>query len=199
MIRFRIKEAILVPVDATMTMVISHVSDETCLCQIHITHCQAGWKPTQHIFLRVLSGAGIFESHPFTITNAPSSKDKMGGITLYAKSSGDWTRKLHKLASDVKLDMGDLEETIAFLEKQKDGAMKHPGKRVLVTVDGPYGGLKLFLEDYERVLVVAGGSGITFALGTLEEAIRTSSQGSGVKSVEVIWAARDMSELLDMS
>ncbi|KAK1924119.1 putative ferric reductase transmembrane component [Papiliotrema laurentii] len=194
MVRYRVKEAILIPVDSTMTM-------------IHIPDCGHGWRPTQHVMLRVLKGAGVFESHPFTITNAPSSTLTAKGITLYAKVSGDWTRRLHAMASDVEgIEVGeDVEERESFLEKTKRGeevdVADHPGKKVLVTLDGPYGGLKMDLGDHGRVMVVAGGSGVTFALGAVEEAIcrKRQGRGQGPDQVLVVWVVRDMSTVEALS
>ncbi|OWZ60209.1 ferric-chelate reductase [Cryptococcus neoformans c45] len=192
MLRYRIKDATLVPVDKTLTM-------------IHIPDCDAGWLPTQHVLLRVLSGSGIFESHPFTITNAPSTAFSASprGIILYAKVAGDWTRKLHALARDVKsLEVGDdLEEKESFLanKAQSEGGgnvdeegIDHPGKRVQVMIDGPYGGLSMDLGQYESVLLVGGGSGITFILGSIEEALRVREKGRGPAKVDVAWVVKDL-------
>lgn len=192
MLRYRIKDATLVPVDKTLTM-------------IHIPDCDAGWLPTQHVLLRVLSGSGIFESHPFTITNAPSTAFSASprGIILYAKVAGDWTKKLHDLARDVKsLEVGDdLEEKESFLanKAQNEGGVNadeegidHPGKRVQVMIDGPYGGLKMDLGQYESVLLVGGGSGITFILGSIEEALRVREKGRGPAKVDVAWIVKDL-------
>ncbi|ORY32518.1 putative ferric reductase transmembrane component [Naematelia encephala] len=189
MFRFRFKDATLVPVDDTLTM-------------IHIANCDAGWLPTQHVLLRVLMGSGVFESHPFTITNAPSSSFSASprGIILYAKVSGDWTRKLHAMASDVStLETGDdIAEREGFLQMEKEGKAKgwdHPGKKVMVMIDGPYGGLKIDLGDYDSVLLVAGGSGITFVLGAIEEALRVRESGRGPSQIEVAWVVRDTSTI----
>ncbi|EAL23548.1 hypothetical protein CNBA1950 [Cryptococcus deneoformans B-3501A] len=192
MLRYRIKDATLVPVDKTLTM-------------IHIPDCDAGWLPTQHVLLRVLSGSGIFESHPFTITNAPSTAFSASprGIILYAKVAGDWTKKLHDLARDVKsLEVGDdLEEKESFLANKAQNergvnadeeGIDHPGKRVQVMIDGPYGGLKMDLGQYESVLLVGGGSGITFILGSIEEALRVREKGRGPAKVDVAWIVKDL-------
>lgn len=232
MLRYRIKDATLVPVDKTLTMVspnphfvfLCHPcstsaapqKNELTIPQIHIPDCDAGWLPTQHVLLRVLSGSGIFESHPFTITNAPSTPFSASprGIILYAKVAGDWTKKLHDLARDVKsLEVGDdLEEKESFLAannkarlseggiQDADGGgggqgmegMDHPGKRVQVMIDGPYGGLKMDLGQYESVLLVGGGSGITFILGSIEEALRVREKGKGPAKVDVAWIVKDL-------
>ncbi|OCF60483.1 ferric-chelate reductase [Kwoniella mangroviensis CBS 10435] len=206
MLRYRIKDATLIPVDDTLTM-------------IHIPDCDSGWLPTQHIFVRVLKGSGVFESHPFTITNATSTTDR--GIVLYAKTSGDWTRRIHDLARDtgtfeVDMDVDDdkiMEETQGFLEKEQQtmegnendigSGFDHPGRKVQVMIDGPYGGLKIDLGQYENILLIGGGSGITFILGSIEECIRLrrSRNGNGPRprKVDVIWVVRDMSTIQAIS
>ncbi|WWD17418.1 hypothetical protein CI109_101859 [Kwoniella shandongensis] len=197
MFRYRLKDATLVPVDDTLTM-------------IHIPDCDAGWLPTQHVFVRVLRGSGIFESHPFTITNAPSTPFSASprGIILYAKVAGDWTRKLHTMARDIDtLEVGDdVEEKERFLTAQKEGGsgsavggMDHPGRQVQVMIDGPYGGLKIDLGEYENVLLVGGGSGITFILGGIEEALRVREKGRGPRQVDVAWVVKDMSTIEALS
>lgn len=65
------------------------------------------------------------------------------------------------------------------------------GKQVTVMIDGPYGGLKLDLGEHESVLLVAGGSGVTFVLGAIEEALRLCSMGKGPRKVDVAWVVRE--------
>lgn len=120
---------------------------------------------------------------------------------MYAKVSGDWTRRLYAMSKDVAtLEVGeDVEEREAFLEKMKEyqgegsrARVDHPGKQVTVISDGPYGGLKMDLAEYDSVLCFAGGSGITFALGTIEEAIRVREAGRRPSRVQVIWAVKEI-------
>ncbi|TYJ57001.1 hypothetical protein B9479_002280 [Cryptococcus floricola] len=191
MLRYRIKDATLVPIDSTLTM-------------IHIPDCDAGWLPTQHILIRVLRGSGVFESHPFTITNAPATAFSAAprGIILYAKVAGDWTRKLHNLARDTTREVGDEKE--CFLQQQPgQGAglqgIDHPGRKVQIVIDGPYGGLKMDLGQYEHVLLVGGGSGITFILGSVEEALRVREQGRGPAKVDVAWVVKELSAIEALS
>jgi ferric-chelate reductase len=104
------------------------------------------------------------------------------------------------MARDIDpLQVGDvdLDEREAFIEKEKGQTQgrDHPGRKVLVMIDGPYGGLKMYLGRFEGVLMVAGGSGITFVLGAIEETLRTKRQGNGPERVDVVWVVRDMSKL----
>jgi ferric-chelate reductase len=187
--RYRLKDATLVPLDPTLTM-------------IHIPDCDAGWLPTQHVHLRVLRGPGIFEAHPFTITNAPPGAlpGNPRGIVLYAKVAGDWTRRVHRMAGEGGLEEGDeyeLREALMQGDEGKRGyGAEHPGRRVTVMLDGPYGGLKLDFSAYESALVMAGGSGVTFLLGTIEEILSWRQKGQGPRTITAVWAVRDLCEWL---
>ena len=59
-------------------------------------------------------------------------------------------------------------------------------------IDGPYGGLKMDLGEYGSVLIIAGGSGVTFALGAIEEVLRVKQRGCGPSKVDVVWAVKDI-------
>lgn len=185
--------------------------------KIHIPDCDGGWLPTQHIHLRILVGARIFESHAFTITNAPHSAHTGGravlgldgaeprGITLYAKVTGDWTRAVNALAREpgyrLAIEGKDEEVEDALAEDEDQGLMQQPEtvSNVKVLLSGPYGGLKLDMAQYQSVLLVAGGSGVTFMLGCIEECLvrkadllRRGRGQDGPRKVECVWVVRDM-------
>lgn len=110
----------------------------------------------QHVHLRVFFGSQTFESHSFTIANAPSSISALGdihpgGIMLAARAYGDWTQGLHSFARECERS-----DTV---------------ERVKVLLDGPYGDSTLDYGTYESVLLVAGGSGVTFTLGILDNLV----------------------------
>jgi len=143
MFRYRIKDAILESHDTQMTLV-------------HIPHVTGGWVAGQHVHLRAFFNARIYESHSFTIANAPSSISVLGdvhpgGITLGCRACGDWTRELNALAQNGE---------------KGDGV-----ERVSVLLDGPYGGATLDYGTFESILLVAGGAGVTFTLGLLDDIV----------------------------
>lgn len=143
MFRYRVKDAILESHDTQMTL-------------IHIPHVNGGWVAGQHVHLRVFFNSRIYESHSFTIANAPSSISVLGdvhpgGVTLGCRACGDWTRELNALA--------------------QSGEKGNGFERVTVLLDGPYGGATLDYGTYESVLLVAGGSGVTFTLGILDDLV----------------------------
>ena len=89
------------------------------------------------------------------------------------------------------MDGYELEEDL-FLAMEQQGQILKPkegsGKRVKVMIDGPYGGLKIHMEDFAEVLIVAGGSGVTFLLGTIEEVLRVRERGTGPSNITAVWA-----------
>lgn len=63
-------------------------------------------------------------------------------------------------------------------------------------LDGPYGGCSVDLGTYETVVLVAGGSGITFTLGLLDDLVGRCVNlgrrgGERTRVVEFIWYIRD--------
>ena len=62
-------------------------------------------------------------------------------------------------------------------------------------IDGPYGGCSIDLGEYESVLLFSGGSGVTFALGMLEDivgrVVRLGREGGEMtKRIEFAWCIR---------
>lgn len=141
LVRYRVKSAILEACDTQITL-------------IRIPDVSGGWVAGQHVHLRVFFGSQTFESHSFTIANAPSSISALGdihpgGIMLAARAYSDWTQGLHSFACERS-------DTV---------------ERVKVLLDGPYGDSTLDYGTYESVLLVAGGSGVTFTLGILDNLV----------------------------
>lgn len=58
-------------------------------------------------------------------------------------------------------------------------------------IDGFYGGFKMDLGQYESVLLVGGGSGIIFILGSIEEVFWVREKGRGLVKVDVVWIVKD--------
>src|SRR6266576_2810366 len=117
----------------------------------------------QHIHVRIFSSGlgwlGWTESHPFTIASAPVTSSKQGrtvgeeGLILVCKKAGGWTGKLYDMAKKS----GYIEAGIA------DGV--DIGKTVAMMIEGPYSGPgHAIYASYSAVVMMVGGSGITFAL-----------------------------------
>lgn len=129
----------------------------------------------------------MFESHALSICNAPSSLTSIpsskGRILLGARVVGDWTRSLNLYATTSDKESGG-----GPWDKVDD-------RPVTVMIDGPYGGMSFDAGRYESVLLVAGGAGITFVLGVLDELVGRARKGEGrVSKVEVCWCIKSFGE-----
>ena len=189
--RYRIKDATLTYVGG-MTIVCSRASfllefRSMTRSQVTIDDCDGGWEAGQHIMLRVFFEGRVFESHPLTIANAPPSTSCLASrsIVLGARVTGDWTRALNQYASAEQ-------ERITYEDSEKADPVPVP---VQVMIDGPYGGCSLDLGEYESVLLVAGGAGVTFTLGLLDDLVgrivrHRRGRGERTRRVEFAWAIR---------
>jgi ferric-chelate reductase len=153
---------------------------ELKMTRIEIPHLSAGWRPGQHVRIRVLSGGmgfiGWCEAHPFTIAGLDGDR-----MVLMCKNAGDWTKKLYKLAQSGKSP------------EQGTGE-----RSVTVIVEGPYGGIGHTLMDrFSGALFFSGGSGITFSLAAIQDLVAKDIDGrSHVKIIELVWMVKDASTCL---
>lgn len=132
----------------------------------------------------------MFEAHPFSISNAPpsigvlnSGSSSAQGIELYARSCGEstWTGDLFATAQ-----LG------ARVAQAKAAGGPKQVLHMLALVEGPYGGLGPYASvDEENVLLVAGGSGMSFTLGVLDELVGRRIQERRGGKIEVVWAVRE--------
>lgn len=144
-------------------------------------HCvtSLAWAYPNSLRLRILQGDRSWESHPFTISNAPvlhtpETVQAKGlpsrGLLIYARASGDFTRALNE-----------------------DARLKR-GIEASVIVDGPYGGIGAGLADVadnRNVLLVAGGGGVSFTIAVLEELVsRSAEEQACTEVVDFIWVVK---------
>ncbi|KAF5381629.1 hypothetical protein D9615_005461 [Tricholomella constricta] len=148
--------------------------------RIEVPHINRGWRAGQHVRLRVLSfGVGWWgwtEVHPFTIASVGGTEE---GLVLIAKKSGRWTGALY-----------DMAKSSGYTEAGY-------GRRVKVIIEGPYGGPgHAIFASYSAAVFVVGGSGITFALSTIQDLIQKDLKGqSRVKTITLIWVVQDPASL----
>ncbi|KAI6044555.1 ferric reductase like transmembrane component-domain-containing protein [Pisolithus marmoratus] len=152
------------------------------MTRIEIPELNAGWRPGQHVRIRVLSTAmgwiGWAEVHPFTMASVVKTPE---GLVLLCKNVGGWTRKLYEMAKVAGYG-------------SEDGGMS---RSVLIMVEGPYGGPgHSVFASYSAAMFIVGGSGITFALSALQNLVRVDLEGaSRVKVIELVWCVQDPSSL----
>ncbi|KAJ7116706.1 FAD-binding domain-containing protein [Mycena epipterygia] len=126
------------------------------------------WAPGQHVFVRVLGlGAHALTSHPFTISSLHAA-GAQNTAELVLRAHGGLTRALARKVGGT------------------------PGWTTRVVLDGPYGGLHVPLAAYERVYLLAGGTGATFTL-PIFAALAVALKAGGVvcQHVEFIVAVPD--------
>lgn len=176
--RYRIKDATLTAQDAHMTL-------------IRVHNCDDGWLAGQHVRLRVFFSNRVFESHAFTILSAPPSHSCLSspGFLLAARSDGDWTQALNNYTRKEQ-------ERLQIKENSECDSAAF----VQVMLDGPYGGSSVDLGLYESVLLIAGGSGVTFTLGLLDDIVGRCvklgrSQGERTRRIEFTWCIRSFGQI----
>ncbi|KAH7105459.1 ferric reductase NAD binding domain-containing protein [Auriculariales sp. MPI-PUGE-AT-0066] len=135
------------------------------------------WKAGQHAYIVVPSVSTFpFEAHPFTISSISAS---LGESALPS------------------------EKDLVFLVHGEDGFTKRLREYVTakgvcsvpVYVDGPYG-MPPSLETFDTVILVAGGTGITYTLPLLLDAVRNAKLGrSVVRKIVFIWAIRNAADV----
>jgi ferric-chelate reductase len=124
-----------------------------------------GFKPGQHVYLWI-GAVSKGEWHPFSIANVHED----GSFTLYIKNMGSntndktkWTSRLADLAQSV--------DPIGVTSTH-------------IRVEGPYGAPAHDHEQYETVVLIAGGIGITALYGIFQELIKKN------KKVLLLWSVR---------
>lgn len=73
-------------------------------------------------------------------------------------------------------------------------AVESPGRVLHASIDGPYGALPAF-NSFDKVVVVAGGSGGSFACAVALSCVRAAAESrQSPSSVEFIWVVREQSK-----
>ncbi|KAK4315140.1 hypothetical protein Pmani_013613 [Petrolisthes manimaculis] len=116
-------------------------------------------------------GIGEQEYHPFTLSSAPHEEN----LTLHIRAVGPWTRKLAKIYTDMP-----------------------PGhKYPKIYMDGPFGEGHQSWWDYEVVVLVAGGIGVTPFSSILKDIaykLQTSRRLLKTKKVMFLWSTRSQKQ-----
>lgn len=114
------------------------------------------WSPGQYAELRIPSLSRT-QWHPFTIASAPHEEH----MVFFIKSGGNWT---NALVDHVRAAAGDLsgDRTVA----------SPPPTHLDIHVRGPFGAPAQHTGQYSRVLLIAGGVGVTPFLSVAKDADR---------------------------
>jgi predicted ferric reductase len=73
-------------------------------------------------------------------------------------------------------------------------AVANPGSMLTCSIDGPYGTLPTF-NSYQKVVLIAGGSGASFTAGMAVSLVQSVSSTVGGPSIDFIWAVRDIANI----
>jgi ferric-chelate reductase len=137
----------------------------------------------------------LFESHPLSIFSASPDTSCITsippGISLGVRAIGDWSIALNTFANEGAAAIQNLSQ-----EKHADDPIEVP---VQVMVDGPYGGCSVDLGEYETAVLIAGGAGITFTLGLLDDIVgrcvrQGRKNGERTRRIEFAWCVRSFGE-----
>ena len=133
------------------------------------------WSPGQHIFIRFLTlNVHQLTSHPFSICSLPSSLDQQNSseLVLYIRPRGGLTSRLAALARS------------------------RPSQSWNVLLDGPYGGVESqTYSRFDKVLIIAGGSGAGYTLPLVEDVIRRSESDGATLQDEKLEASPKNTEI----
>jgi len=135
------------------------------------------WSAGQHAYI-VMPGVSVFpfEAHPFTIASIPENVD------------GSATEGERELVFFVHGETG-------FTKRLRKHVGKNGHGSVTCLIDGPYG-CPPDLLTFDTVILVAGGTGITYTFPLFLDVIRNAKLGkSSVQRIVFIWAIRSADDL----
>ncbi|KAK6462853.1 ferric reductase transmembrane component 7 [Scheffersomyces coipomensis] len=127
------------------------------------------WKPGQHCFLRFV-GSRILDNHPFSIASMIDNDSKEMKFLIVPKKG--LTKKIY-------------DELDEFVVKEKK-----------VYIDGPYGGTTRDPTAFDRIILLASGSGVTatlpfllFMANEIKES-QTSNKRVVTQLIDFVWIVR---------
>ncbi|KAL6856373.1 ferric reductase like transmembrane component domain-containing protein [Trichoderma novae-zelandiae] len=155
-------------------------------------------RPGNYFYLTVLDDKRFWESHPFTIASLSGDlpqkaefSDENEGVPLLASATNP------PEAGVDRIDVEPQKHHMTFLIRPYDGLSGRlrdvladeqvPPAPIRVLVDGPYGHTQR-LHQYQRVLFIAGGSGVVVALSYLNTLCHETKS---LSTVELHWAVRE--------
>ncbi|KAG0707711.1 ferric reductase like transmembrane component-domain-containing protein [Suillus ampliporus] len=124
------------------------------------------WAPGQHFLIKIPS-VSRFTTHPFTCASicdyaSPTEEGRL--IVMLIRTRNGWTQDLWDLVSRMTAEQspGDIPFSAA------ENLPKH-GVLLRAYVDGPFGSsIRARWGNHSTVLIIAGGSGVSFGLAVLQ-------------------------------
>ncbi|KAJ0038800.1 hypothetical protein Pint_23555 [Pistacia integerrima] len=154
---------------------------ELVLSKPQSLHCDA----LSFIFLRVRE-ASLLQWHPFSVSSVSGTGEHQFSILI--KTFGEWTQNIEENISNFS----------AVIELYQDGInLQSPFRMITASVEGPYGHELPHHLMYEKLVLVAGGIGISPFLAVLSDIFHRKRQGKPclVKNILVVWAVKTSNHL----
>lgn len=125
------------------------------------------WAPGQHVLLTIPS-ISKFSSHPFTIASIcdhEALSDEGREVIILVRSRAGFTKELWSYIEQLQ-DSGRFGDRPPY-----EFSPPREGVLLRACLDGPFGSsIRARWTSYSTVLVIAGGSGVSFAVAVLEYA-----------------------------
>ncbi|WWC91876.1 uncharacterized protein L201_006825 [Kwoniella dendrophila CBS 6074] len=155
------------------------------------------WSPGQSVLL-YLPELSRLQSHPFTITNNDPHE-----IVLLVKARKGLTRQLFDLVRAKSLasvginDARDKRVSLQSMRTTEKPGLQVPPIFIKAWVDGPMGSSgRVKWTNYSTVLLICGGSGISFGAAICDYVCKKMSQGIGkTQRVRLCWVVREFAEI----
>jgi len=136
---------------------------------------EGGWRAGQHFYL-YFWGAGLLvrpwlygQAHPFTVANSPGPN-------------------VTHLEFVIKIHDGLTSSLAQMINKRGAVSVQLP-----ITVEGPYS-TRPRTEEFDHVLLLGGGSGITYVSSVLSDVVRRGREGSAIKDLKFVWAIQHLGQ-----
>nr|XP_019043738.1 hypothetical protein I302_08319 [Kwoniella bestiolae CBS 10118]OCF22668.1 hypothetical protein I302_08319 [Kwoniella bestiolae CBS 10118] len=127
------------------------------------------------------------DSHPFTIANAPPLAQQTQSSDIEKTDRSMATREMIFLLKPLS------GFTRTLFNQVQNGQTKYK-----VLIDGPYGDANVGgdLRGFDKILIVAGGTGITWALSVLQDLVGNREGRGGMgREVVLVWAVKRISSM----
>lgn len=140
------------------------------------------WSPGSHVLLSI-PRFGLIQSHPATIMSTPASHD--GDLVFILRAFKGFTRRILKAAAPSS-------SSVVLIAKDNSAAVQ----TFIALIDGPYGASHSDFACFDTLVLIAGGTGVTFTLSNLLDlAHRAASQKLPLREVHFIWLIKKKASL----
>ncbi|KAF9977348.1 hypothetical protein BGZ73_006217 [Actinomortierella ambigua] len=156
------------------------------LCFRPPSHLQR-YHPGQHVYLNIPM-LSKYQWHPFTITSSPIEST----MTLDIRQDGDWTCALGEVLGYGRSSVNDRRPHL-----DQSVVVDDPAVLPRIRVDGPYGGLRRDVLDFDHAVLIGTGTGITTFSGILRHIWfrHQMTQSSRLQCLDLYWVTRDTKRL----